>query len=152
MTTETPPQRHQPTDGLPAIEWAALADRPAADREEQLSRFYAALAGLSEPERLAHLRRMTAATYALPDEAFRALTASRLCAWLRLDDTAATLVARSYDAVLREASANDAMRRVAVVQTLMRDLSEDEQRWLRELNPEERARGLVLTRLAGAEP
>jgi hypothetical protein len=151
MTTETLRQRHQPKGGLPAMDWATLAERPAAEREEQLHRFYTALAALPESERLTHLRSMTTATYALPDDGFRALTASRLRAWLRLDDADASCVARSYDTVMREASANDAMRRVAVVQTLMRDFSEDEQRRLRQLNPEERARGLVLTSLGSTE-
>ena len=147
MTTEPRSLHQQPDQDPGAVDWADLACRPDSEREDYLQRFYAQLAELPEPTRLARLRTMVDATYALPDDEFRALTAGRLRAWLRLDGEAATRVAQSYDAVLRELPAGAAMRRVAVVQTLMRDLSEDDQRRLRELNPEERARGLVLTKL-----
>lgn len=147
MTTSTNTDRqHGATDPL-AVEWETLAARPASEREEGLQRFYGALAELPETDRLDRLRAVTATTYALPDDPFRALTESRLRVWLGMDTDAASLVARSYDAVLQELPANDAMRRVAVVQTLMRDLTDEDQRRLRRLNPEERARGLTLTRL-----
>ena len=147
MTTDTrTDRRHDKTDPS-ARDWAAIATGPVVLREERLVRYYAALAALPEDARRTELRAMVGVTYGLPDDAFRALTESRLRAWLRLDEAAAARVARSYDAVLGELSARDAMRRVAVVQTLMRDLPEEDQRRLRELNPEERARGLVLTRL-----
>ncbi len=147
MTSDTHAQQPQPTDDALQVDWEGLAALPAPDREAQLRRFSAALAALPEPDRLAQLRTVVARTYALSDEAFRAVTAARLRAWLQLDRGEAERVARSYDTVLQELPARDAMRRVAVVQTLMRDLSDDEQRRLRELNPEERARGLVLTNL-----
>jgi CHASE3 domain sensor protein len=142
MTTTT-----RPTENLPAIDWAAIVTRPAPEREDALAQSYCALAELPEAERLAHLRAIVETTYRLPDDDFRTLTESRLRAWLSLDQGVAATVARSYDAVLQEVSADDAMRRVAVVQTLMRDFSDDEQRRLHRLNPEERARGLTLTRL-----
>ncbi len=56
-------------------------------------------------------------------------------------------MARCYDAVFAEVSAELAMRRVAMVQTLMRDLPEEEQRRLQRLNPEEWARGASLVTL-----
>ena len=157
MASQTHQADQMPRHGDAEMHWEQLASQAAPEREARLRTFYTVLATLPEEERLARLRSMIAVTYTLPDEAFRAITESRLRAWLQLDETTAAAVAQSYDAVMREVPAGPAMRRVAVVQTLMRDFADDEQRRLRRLNPDERARGLTLTNLegfadAGSEP
>jgi hypothetical protein len=125
----------RPTDNVPTIDWEEIVTRPAPEREDALGRFYAALATLPKSDRLERLRTIVATTYRLPDDEFRTLTESRLRAWLGLDEGVAATVAQSYDAVLQEVSANDAMRRVAVVQTLARDFSLEDQERLRALVP-----------------
>ncbi len=142
------------TQRVPTEEdWAALAGLEASDREAAMLAYYSELAALPEDERQARLRQQVATAYSLPDEDLRPLTLSRLRAWLQMEPDAAATVASSYDAVMRDVTASVAMRRVGFVQTLMREFSDEEQRRLRSLNPEERARGLLLTNMgAFAEP
>ena len=153
MMQRTPDDR--PREQRPPSEdnWATLVQLDPSEREAVMLAYYTELAQLSEDERRARLREQVAAAYTLPDEDLRPLTLSRLRAWLQMEPEAAATVASSFDAVMREVNANVAMRRVGFVQTLMREFSDQEQQRLRLLNPEERARGLVLTNLGGfAEP
>ena len=151
MTTYTQPvqAKHAPRWAPLDRDWQELASLPADEREPRLYEFYTELAALPEDTRRARLRDMIAVTYTLPDDDFRSLTDSRLRTWLRLDREVAASVARSYDAVMQEVPANAAMRRVAVVQTLLRDFSDAEQHRLGQLNPAERARGSILTKIPG---
>ena len=148
--------RHDgPREPRPPTEddWATLVQLDPREREIAMLTYYTELAHLPEDERRARLRKQVAAAYVLPDEDLRPLTLARLRAWLQMEPEAAATVASSFDAVMREVNANVAMRRVGFVQTLMREFSDQEQQRLRLLNPEERARGLVLTNLGGfAEP
>ena len=147
MTAPFPTHEERAEHHATGLDWTKVASLPPTERLAQLRDFYTELAALPDATRLARLRDVVAVTYALPDEPFRALTEARLRAWLTLDQAAAARAAQSYDAVLREVSAGDAMRRVAVVQTLLREFSAEEQRRLRQLNPEERARGQTLLEL-----
>ena len=149
MTTYAQPvqAKHAPRWAPLDRDWQELASLPADEREARLCEFYTELAALPEDTRKARLREMIAVTYTLSDDEFRALTESRLRTWLRLDQEVAATVARSYDAVMQEVPANAAMRRVAVVQTLLRDFSDAEQHTLSQLNPAERARGSILTKI-----
>lgn len=149
MTTYTQPAQttHAPRWAPLDLDWQDLAAQPADKRETNLRAFYTELGALPEATRIARLRDMVAVTHTLPDEAFWALTESRLRVWLQLDQETAVIAACSYDAVMREVPANAAMRRVAVVQTLLRDFSDAEQHQLSQLNPDERARGSILTKI-----
>ena len=116
-------------------EWAKLSEAETAEREAKMVARYEELAGLSEDERRARLRAMARAEYSLSDERLRPFTISRMRTWLALDEDKAGPVAQSYDAVMQEMPATIAMRRVALVQTLVREFSVEDEERLRRLIP-----------------
>ena len=123
-------------------DWTDLTELEGTERVAEFARRLDVLAGAGEPTRQQALRELVTYVYDLPDEGVQDMTAARVRALLTLDQTAAHRVARSYDAVLDTMPAAIAMRRVALVQQVARDLSVEDRERLHELEP-----GIV-----GAEP
>jgi alkanesulfonate monooxygenase SsuD/methylene tetrahydromethanopterin reductase-like flavin-dependent oxidoreductase (luciferase family) len=117
------------------IEWAGLAQVEESAREAAMLATYVELAGLPEDDRRGRLAAMAAGEYALSDDLLRPFTRSRMRCWLKMDTDAARRVASSYDAVLSGMPGPIAMRRVALVQTLAKDMTAEEEDALRELVP-----------------
>lgn len=132
--------------------WDRFAELPEDERVARMRTIYAELEVMSEEERRNHIAKLIDATYVLTDEDFRAVTHARLRAWLDMEHEHAALLACSYDEVMKRAPGALAMRRVSFVQTIMREFTDEEQERLRTLNPDERARGLLLTNLRGFSP
>jgi hypothetical protein len=123
---------------LEALERQCLeAQAPGEQRRLVLAAVYRHLAAESSANRERGLRSMIEAESALDDQQLRALTADRLNSWLALDGSTASCIARSYDDVMATMAAGPAMRRVAVVQSLVSELPLTAQTQLRELIPEE---------------
>ena len=118
------------------VEWASLADNDDEEaREAAMAARYTELAGLEEEERRARLKSMAKGEYSLPDEKLRPFTVSRMRTWLAMDQEKAALIAKSYDSVMLEMPAPIAMRRVALVQSLVLDFTVEEEERLRQLVP-----------------
>ena len=116
-------------------DWGKLADTGDAEREAAMLARYNELAAMEEAPRDARLQAMANAEYALPDAQLRVLTLSRLRALLKMDPNQARTLVTAYDGVMRGMSANAAMRRVGMVQTLAADFTAEEEEQLRELVP-----------------
>ncbi len=121
-----------PADG----EWNRLLELDEDERVRVMVARFTELVHMGEPERRAHLRTIVENVYRLPDEQLRRMTESRLRSWLAMTPEGASAVGHSYEAVLDEMPADQAMRRVAVVQGLAHGLSSDELRRLSEIVPE----------------
>lgn len=115
--------------------WGALMNEAAEEREATMAQRYKEMAALSEEEMLSRMTAMVRAEYDLKDAELRVFTLSRLRTWLKLDEDTARKIAASYDAAMRKMSGPAAMRRVAMVQTLARDFSREDQQQLVELMP-----------------
>src|SRR6266567_8247428 len=115
--------------------WGKLAAAPEDERVAQMQARYHELATHPEADRRAQLQAMAQAEYALPDDSLRGMTVCRLRAFLRLKPEEVTTVVASLEAVMDQMPGSTAMRRVALVQTLARDFSVDEQRQLHEMVP-----------------
>jgi uncharacterized protein (DUF2342 family) len=115
--------------------WVELLHEPEEVRETKMVARYTELAALSADERLARMLAMARAEYALPDDELRTFTLSRIRAWLRLEPETARTTASTYDAAMQRMPGTAAMRRVAIVQTLARELPAEDEERLRELVP-----------------
>ena len=118
-----------------AAGWGALADSSEEDRQTQMGKQYEAIAQLDEDQRCAALKKMADVEYQLPDDKLRIFTATRLLTWLGMDLEQARTIANSYDQVMKELPAPLAMKRVGMVQTVVRDFDLDQVEQLRELIP-----------------
>lgn len=81
------------------------------------------ITALDEAARLDRLEGMARAEYALPDADLHRFTASRLRAWIELDQTdpgQAQLLASAYDRVFQRVPAELAMRRAMLIQSVAR--------------------------------
>lgn len=116
-------------------EWAALVDADTEKRDAQMLARYNELAEASEEDRKTRLKAMATAEYSLPDEKLRLFTVARMRAWISMDFDTAKRVADSYGAVMQTMPANVAMKRVALVQTLVMEFSPEEEERLRALAP-----------------
>lgn len=117
-------------------EWVAkLAAASEEEREALMKTRYMDLASLDEEERRARLRAMTLAEYTLSDDELRPITRSRLRVWLSMDPEMARKVAGSLEAIMAEVPGSIAWRRVALVQTMARELSVEDAARLREIIP-----------------
>lgn len=115
--------------------WADLSTVSEEERQAQMQQRYATLLTLPEPERLTQLRAMVQAEYSLPDADLRPFTASRLRTLLRMEPTDVTQLMAATETVMQQLPGTIAMRRVALVQTLAREFSMDEQARLQQLIP-----------------
>ncbi len=115
--------------------WAALVDLDAGSRESQMTARYTEIAALPEDDRRAKLKSMAVAEYSLPDDKLRAFTLARMRTWIAMPKEVAQTIATSYGAVMQEMPANMAMKRVALVQTLVLEFTPEEEAQLRDLAP-----------------
>jgi hypothetical protein len=115
--------------------WGELITLDAEEREARMRDRYQELATLAREERRRRMRAMAEAEYALPDDQLRVFTFSRLRVWLALSRDLAAQTAADYDAVMTQMPGPVAMRRVATVQTVARQLSAEDEERLRELVP-----------------
>ncbi|MFH1560841.1 MAG: hypothetical protein ABID84_05480 [Chloroflexota bacterium] len=107
--------------------WGALANATVEERERVMDQRCKELGALSEEERVSQMAAMARAEYALPEVDLRTFTLSRLRTWLKLDEDTGRKMSASYDAVMLNMPGQAAMRRVALVQTLARDFSREDQ-------------------------
>ena len=117
------------------LQWRELADLEEREREELMKSRYRELATLSEEERVSRLADMEKAVYELPEDKLRSLTTSRLRVWLDLEHDLGQVISKSYDAVTDHLPGPTAMRHIALVQTLSREFSAEDQGRLRSLFP-----------------
>ena len=116
--------------------WAAIADDDAATRDPKMLARYNELAALdSEDERRARLKSMATAEFALPDDKLRSFTLARMRTWIAMPKETAQVIANSYGAVMQTMPATAAMKRVALVQTLVLEFTAEEEAQLRDLAP-----------------
>ena len=116
--------------------WGMLADVEEEDeRRTKMLQRYTELAALPEEERVSQMLMMATAEYDLPDDKLRTFTISRLHSWMMLDQEVARRIAASYDTVMRKMPAQEAWRRVSMVQTLAREFPAEEQAQLVEIIP-----------------
>ena len=120
----------------PDKNWVLLADEEEEERRAKMVQRYTELAILPEEERTSQMMEMAMAEYSLADAKLRSLTLSRLSVWLSLDTEMAQKLASSYDAAMLKLPGQHAMRRVALVQTLARDFSPEQQVQLVTLLPD----------------
>ena len=134
--------------------WGALADASEETRRAEMRKRYEELTQLSEAERSSMMAKLVESEYALSDDKLRIFTASRLMVWIDMDVQSAKSMAETYDHVMRETSANAAMRRVGMVQTLARGFTSEQIDRLYELIPsmiQHMPRGEVLVLGRGEE-
>lgn len=115
--------------------WALLTEVSESERQARMRETYVALASLPEADRRTRMLAMVRAEYALPDEQLRPFTMSRLRVWLQFPTDIAMTVAMTYDAAMEQMPGPAAMRRVALVQTLAREFSREDEAKLRQLVP-----------------
>ena len=116
--------------------WARLATAQPEERSAQVQARYHERAGLPEDERRSRLDAMIRSEYALPDEQLHAMTLCRLETYLQMQPDEVRTIVASVEAVMNTLPGSFAMRRVALVQTLSREFSVEDQQRLRELVPE----------------
>jgi hypothetical protein len=125
------------TDTVVEQAWRRLAEVSESERAEQMRARYTELASLDdEQERSNRLLAMMHAEYALPDDQLRAFTLGRLRTFMGMDSEAVGRIVHSLDTVMRQMPGTAAMRRVALVQTLTREFTPEEQHQLREMMPQ----------------
>lgn len=122
-------------DRTATTQWEALLELPDEERIERMVETYQALAGMGQSERRSALEEQIGVVYRMDDANLRAMTESRLRAWLRMDPETAKPVAEEFEAVLDDMPAEIAMRRVTVVQLVSMRLSPEEREQLRALVP-----------------
>ncbi|MEP7214976.1 MAG: hypothetical protein ABI782_01920 [Anaerolineaceae bacterium] len=106
---------------VPDRSWSELGDLSDEECERKVAERCRRVAQLPEGEREAELHRMIVAEYDLDEPRLLKFTRCRLLAWLAMPFEEANAVARGYDAVFNQLSGSTAMRRAAVVQTVVRD-------------------------------
>jgi hypothetical protein len=128
------------TSGIQAdTSWSDLAQSDAASRQRAMEERFARLAAKGEDERLHEIEAMILAEYSLGEKELQEFTASRLRAWIALeqrDPAQAQAATRGYDRVFDRMPGDLAMRRATVVQTVARqELSAEEIEALFDLIP-----------------
>lgn len=120
--------------------WSDLAALGERQRSEAMTERMRRLASVDEAERTRELEAMVLAEYALPEADLREFTLSRLRAWLRLhaqDPGQSHALAGAYRAVFQRVSADVALRRASVVQSVARqELTAEELTELDDLIPD----------------
>ena len=125
------------TPSVPTNEaWGMLAEVAGEEREARMRQRYEEMASLPEQARVEQMLAMARAEYALQDDKLRPFALSRLQTWLKLEDGAARAIAASYNAAMSKMPGPQAMRRVAIDQTLAREFSAGDEAKLRTLAPE----------------
>ena len=115
--------------------WGMLVDVGEEERKAKMLQRYGELANLSEEERRSQMLAMAGSEYDLPADKLRTFTIFRLQVWLQLEPEVAQRISASYDAAMQKMPGLQAMRRVALVQTLAREFSSQDQERLVALMP-----------------
>jgi hypothetical protein len=118
------------------VNWSDLARVEPDRRKSMMVREHRRLAALPEEERVSEMQAMVEAEYNLPDDLLRDFTESRLRTWLELEPVIADLISSAYEAATLKLSADKAMQRIALVQTLAREFTPEEQEELIKLLPD----------------
>lgn len=119
----------------PDRSWSELTDLSDDECKRKIAERCSRVAQLPEEERQAELHRMIFAEYDLDEPRLLNFTRCRLHAWLAMPLEEANTIARGYDAVFNQLSGNTAMRRTAVVQTVVRDFEPEQIAALHGINP-----------------
>ena len=117
------------------LQWRELVDLEEQERQELMKSRYRELATLSEDERVSRLTDMEKAVYELPEDKVSAFTLSRLRVWLDLEHDLGQMISTSYDQVTDHLPGTIAIRHVALLQTMSREFSGEDQGRLRVLFP-----------------
>jgi hypothetical protein len=116
-------------------EWATLINLEEEARIEEMAARFTAVNALPDTERDAAIKKIVDATYAMSDEQLHAMTLSRLRSFLRMEEHAAHDVGHAFEKVANELPADQAMRRVMMLQKVGHDMSLEEQAQLRAIVP-----------------
>ena len=119
----------------PDRSWSELSDLSDDECQRKIAERCSRVAQLPEEEREAELRRMILAEYELDEPRLLKFTRCRLLAWLAMPLEEANSAARGYDAVFNQLSGSTAMRRAAVVQTVVREFEPAQIEALHGINP-----------------
>ena len=109
----------------PAEDWVALAEADEPARAEAMAEGFQQLLAVSEDERVGYFEEMLRAEHELLDEAHLRLTLSRLMTWVRLRPEAIATLATSLDVARERLPGPMAMRSIAGLQSVLRDMSHD---------------------------
>lgn len=117
------------------IQWRDLVELEEQERRTLMEKRYLELATLPEEERVIRLTEMEKAVYELPEDKIRIFTISRLRVWLDIEGELGQMISTSYNSVTDKLPSNIALRHIALVQTLSREFSGEDQGRLRSLFP-----------------
>ena len=123
------------SSSLEGRQWTDLAYLDESEREPAMEARYKELIDLPEEHRTKQLASMEAAVYDLPSDTLRSFTVSRLRVWLKMDHDIAQKISRSFDTITDEMDGDRAMKHIAVVQTMAREFSLEDQARLFRLFP-----------------
>lgn len=115
--------------------WASLIEMEEDARINEMAARFTAINALPEAERDAAIKKIVDATYAMTDDQLHTMTLSRLRSFLRMEEKAAHEVGHAFEKVANELPADQAMRRVMMLQKVGADMSLEEQAHLRALVP-----------------
>jgi len=110
----------------PDESWSALSTLDADTARAQMTKRFHDVAQMPENERIAELRSMIEAEYALDEPRLMAFTGARLRSLIDLGPDAGKAISDGYNAVFEGVSGDMAMRRTSVVQTVARGMTADE--------------------------
>ena len=115
--------------------WMALAYVSEDSRQRDMLKVYEELVDSSEEERCQVVQKLAEGEYKLPDDKLRTFTRSKLLTWLKMSVEKARIIANAYDQVIKKMPATAAMKRVATVQTVARNLPSDQLERLQKILP-----------------
>lgn len=110
----------------PDRSWSELSDLSDDECQRKIAERCSRVAQLPEEERQAELHGMILGEYDLDEPRLLNFTRCRLHGWLAMPREEANTIARGYDTVFNQLPGAIAMRRTAVVQTVVRDLDPEQ--------------------------
>jgi len=116
-------------------EWKELATLDPDAMEARMVEILNEMVSLSDEERLERRLAIARAESDLSDEDLRSYTLCRLRAWLKLESAVADRVAATMDDVMKKIPGPQAMRQIALIQTMAREFSLEDQQKLVALAP-----------------
>jgi hypothetical protein len=116
-------------------DWASLITLEEDARINEMAARFTATNALPEAERDVTIKKIVDATYAMDDAQLHAMTLSRLRSFLRMEEHAAHDIGHAFEKVANELPADQAMRRVMMLQKVGADMSLEEQARLRAIVP-----------------
>ena len=116
-------------------EWGTLITLDEEARIQEMATRFTAAGQMPDGERDEAIQNIVNATYAMSDADLHAMTLSRLRSFLRMEEHAAHDVGHAFERVANELPADQAMRRVIMLQKVSHDMSLEEQARLRAIVP-----------------